>query len=294
MEIKQLKVFVTVAEHMSFSKASQDLGLSQSSISKYIKQLEEEMDAELFARTKKQIALTPAGVVFLAEAEQILKITNDPFEFEENITVGFLPLSMVTFLPELISHIKETLPELKIHFKNYQDNTKIVSDLKEGVIDVAFFNETYTPQGVEVMMVQEDEIVAFQSLDSPFAKLEEISEQDLPHLKYILPPREANPWMLDLFFNYCKMLGFEPEVEYFINPHQMRLALASANLGVALDCISLARLDIANLTYTRMEEKIRTYTRIVMGWIPKPTKMKTIHLFKDYFEEQAANKQTIL
>ena len=293
MEIKQLKVFVTVAEHLSFSKASQELGLSQSSISKYIKRLEEEMDAELFTRTKKQISLTPAGMVFLAEAEQIIKITNDPFEFEENIMVGFLPLSIVTFLPKLIAYVKATLPELKIQVRGYHSNTKIVSDLKEGLIDVAFFNETYTPYDMEVMVVQEEEIVAFQSVDSPFAKLEEITEEDLPNLKYILPPREANPWMFDLFFNYCEMLGFEPEVEYFINPHQTRLALASANLGVALDCISLTQLDIANLIYTRLEEKIRTYTRIVMGWVPKPSKMKTIQLFKDYFETYTANNQNV-
>ncbi|OJJ17600.1 hypothetical protein BKI52_27450 [marine bacterium AO1-C] len=291
MEIKQLKVFVTVAQHMSFSKASQDLNLSQSSISKYIKQLEEEMDAELFTRSKKQIELTPAGEVFLTEAEQIIKITDGTFDFEENISVGFLPLSMLTFLPKLIEFIKKVMPELKIQFNNYHDNNQLIADLKDGVIDVAFFNENYPPEGIESMVVQEDEIVAFQSTSSPFANLEEITESDLAQLKYILPPREANPFVLDLFFNYCEMLGFEPQVEYFINPHQTRLALASANLGVALDCVSLAHLNTPNLIYTRMEEKLRTYVKIMMGWVPKPTKMNTIQHFQKYFEERTANNQ---
>lgn len=289
MEIKQLKVFVTVAELLSFSKASQELNLSQSSISKYIKQLEEEMEVDLFTRSKKQTALTPAGAVFLAEAIQIIKITDGPFDFEENISVGFLPLSVLTFLPKLIEFIKDALPELKIQFKSYHENNKLISDVQEGIVDIAFFNETYAPEGLETLVVQKDEIVAFRSVNSPLADLEEITESDLPRLKYILPPREANPFILDLFFNYCEMLGFEPQVEHFINPHQTRLALASANLGVALDAISLAQLNTPNLAYTRMEEKIRSYTKILMGWVPETSKMSTIQHFQRYFQEQASS-----
>ena len=74
MEIIHLKYFIEVARHQSFSKAAAASHVSQSVVSKLIKDLEQELDATLFDRTSKQVSLTDFGAIFLAEADQVVTL----------------------------------------------------------------------------------------------------------------------------------------------------------------------------------------------------------------------------
>ena len=73
MNTIQLECFVTAAEHLSFSKASQVLKITQPAVSHQIQSLEEELDVKLFDRTGRNVSLTPEGFLFLADARLILK-----------------------------------------------------------------------------------------------------------------------------------------------------------------------------------------------------------------------------
>ena len=73
MNTIQLECFVTVAEHLNFSRASEVLKITQPAVSHQIQTLEEELDVKLFRRTSKSVALTPEGIQFLPDAELILK-----------------------------------------------------------------------------------------------------------------------------------------------------------------------------------------------------------------------------
>lgn len=73
MNTVQLECFVTVAEHLNFSKASRVLKITQPAVSHQIRTLEEELDVKLFNRTSKSVTLTQEGILFLADAQLILK-----------------------------------------------------------------------------------------------------------------------------------------------------------------------------------------------------------------------------
>ena len=73
MNTIQLECFVTVAEYLNFSKASTVLKMSQPAVSHQIQSLEKELDVKLFNRTSKNVTITPEGVLFLADAQLILK-----------------------------------------------------------------------------------------------------------------------------------------------------------------------------------------------------------------------------
>nr|WP_269758419.1 LysR family transcriptional regulator [Thalassobacillus sp. C254] len=72
MDIRHLEYFSEVAKHLSFTKASQTLHVSQPSISKAIKNLEEELGVPLFYRSSKQLDLTDAGKAVLTNAQTVL------------------------------------------------------------------------------------------------------------------------------------------------------------------------------------------------------------------------------
>ena len=73
MNTVQLECFVTVAEHLNFSKASRVLKITQPAVSHQIQTLEEELGVKLFNRTSKNVALTQEGISFFADAQLILK-----------------------------------------------------------------------------------------------------------------------------------------------------------------------------------------------------------------------------
>ena len=73
MNTIQLECFVAVAEHMNFSRASEELKITQPAVSHQIRTLEEELGVKLFKRTSKSVSLTPEGIQFLPDAELILR-----------------------------------------------------------------------------------------------------------------------------------------------------------------------------------------------------------------------------
>lgn len=73
MNTVQLECFLSVAEHLNFSKASRDLKITQPAVSHQIQALEEELEVKLFSRTSKSVSLTPEGILFLSDARLILR-----------------------------------------------------------------------------------------------------------------------------------------------------------------------------------------------------------------------------
>src|ERR1700754_2031107 len=71
-EIWQLRYFIQVAETLHFGRAAERLHISQPPLSRAIRSLEQALGAELFARTKRRVELTPAGAQLLEEARRIL------------------------------------------------------------------------------------------------------------------------------------------------------------------------------------------------------------------------------
>lgn len=72
MNTQQLETFVEVAEHLNFARAAEHLNITTSAVSRQIRSLEEELDTKLFRRSTKSVHLTPAGIIFLNDAKEIL------------------------------------------------------------------------------------------------------------------------------------------------------------------------------------------------------------------------------
>lgn len=292
MELKQLSIFISVAEHLSFSKAAESLSMSQSTASKYIKALENELDVSFFTRQQNQLELTIEGVVFLEEARKILdtsekaRLIVQNASVVSNIKIGFVPLSIITFLPQLVDVMKKEHEDLDIEMDTYYDNDLLLKQLQEDELDVIFYYQTYPQEGIESLLVHEDDIMLIQPVGYKFADVEEITIEHIPQMQYILPPREVNPFLIDAFMANCEVLGFTPEIAFQINPHQARIALVSNGLGVMFDSESLQKLNAPNVIFTPVQEKMRNKARILMGWKASNHKMGTIQYFLDYFQQQ--------
>ncbi|HAS45680.1 MAG TPA: hypothetical protein DCS93_34680 [Microscillaceae bacterium] len=292
MELKQLTIFISVAEHLSFSKAATALSMSQSTASKYVKALEEELEVSFFTRHQNQLNLTIEGKVFLEEARKILNTSEKArliiqnTQIKSSIKIGFVPLSILTFLPSFINAMKEQHLDLELTIDTYYDNELLLKKLKNEEIDVAFYYQTYPQEEIDSVLVHEDDIMLIQPVNYHYAKVKEIGPEHIRDMRYIFPPREVNPFLIDAFLATCKVMGFEPDIAFYINPHQARLALVSNGLGVMFDSESLQQLNTPNVIFTPIKAAFRNKARIFMGWKTNNSKMSAIQYFIDYFDQQ--------
>src|SRR3989337_1818327 len=145
MEDHKLKVFCTVAETKSFSKASEIIHLTQPAVSLLIQAIEEIYETKLFDRASSTVTLTPAGEVLYRYAKDILNLyaaaTKEIGEMtglvKGSISIGASTTVANYLLPVVIADFRKTHPKIKVHL--LVGNTKrVVELLNAGVIDIGF------------------------------------------------------------------------------------------------------------------------------------------------------------
>ena len=119
MNTVQLECFVAVAENLNFSRASEDLKITQPAVSHQIRSLEEELGVKLFRRTSKSVSLTPEGILFLQDANMILKTAMSakerlgsrerPMPFD----IGCHSQAELRLLPPVLKELCRELPALR-------------------------------------------------------------------------------------------------------------------------------------------------------------------------------------
>ena len=117
MEIRQLRYFISVAEHLNFTEAAKQLFVAQPAVSQQIKSLEKEIGIKLFVRDKHSVQLTPAGKVFLNDAIEMLNRFEDVIKKARKaeigevgeLSIGFLNAPVKNFLPGLVKDFRRKL-----------------------------------------------------------------------------------------------------------------------------------------------------------------------------------------
>ncbi len=139
MEIRNIKTFIKVAATQNFSKAAEQLGYSQSTITIQMQQLEKELGTQLFERIGKQVSLTQQGEIFLNHANEIMRVTNEAAVFaresnnpEGTLRIGSVESLATAILPELLLRFHHTCPKVE---------TIIKTDMSDGLINMVKNNE---------------------------------------------------------------------------------------------------------------------------------------------------------
>ena len=147
MELRHLRYFVAVAEELHFGRAAKRLCITQQPLSRQIKDLETELEAKLFYRTKRTVSLTEVGEIFLVEARKILQQTDYAVELVKqasqgkigSITVGFTGSALNIVLPTAVRQLKKFYPQVKLTLKRLQ-TIEQVEALETGQIDLGLLH----------------------------------------------------------------------------------------------------------------------------------------------------------
>lgn len=162
MDFKQIEAFISVAKLKSFSKAANDIFLSQPTISSHISSLEKDLSVQLFDRTSKEVNLTPAGESFLEYAIDIINIRNNAIShvscFNNNICGKLSLLASTTPCNSIV-------PKLILKFSGkYPETTFDVKELSSGNIVKNILNFDHE-LGIVGTYIEDDKIKSYKLLD---------------------------------------------------------------------------------------------------------------------------------
>lgn len=197
MDFRILRYFLTVAKEQSFTKAAEQLHITQPTLSRQLAALEEELGVELLVRSGRHITLTDRGILFKRRALEILDLEEKTLEelkgaeelMEGTITVGCGEFVEVERLAEICKRYREKYPLVQIALHTATADTTYEM-MNKGLVDIGLFMEPVNTEGLDhIRIPNSDYWVVGMRPDDPLAKKEFIEKKDLQDKPLILPER---------------------------------------------------------------------------------------------------------
>ena len=272
MDISQLRYVAAIARVNSFSRAAEQLYVSQSSLSQQIMKLEKEIGYPLFLRTTKRVQLSPEGARFLTQAKCVLREFNT-LEIQVEATRSSLAhtinlgMSMI-YRPDTsqtVSRFMQEHPDIDLNLTSAWE-LEILDMLHTGRIDIGLFGvdwENDDLSGVTVIPIRDEYTVAAVSRQNPLSQREHILLEDLAAEPLIFTSEHSA--VRRLVLQKFRQKGLIPSKVMMINEMETRIHCVRQNLGVALAMNSthhwIGQEDIVLLP---LEPRlVRTYSMVV-------------------------------
>ena len=242
IELRHLRYFVAVAEAGSLTVAAQrKLFTSQPSLSRQIRDLEDEVGAQLLTRSARGIELTPAGRAFLDHARLVLSQVEAAADAARGIAhpakpcfvMGFLTNHELTWMPEAFRILHDELPNIDVMISS-QYSPPLANALLKGTVDAAFLRrEQGFPELAFRHLVKEPLVVVLPS-DHRLAALKAISPADLVGETFVTVSNRATPVLRAVIDNYLKRSGIHITPAHEIDHVVMGMTLIASTRGVGL------------------------------------------------------------
>ncbi len=248
MELRHLRYFVAVAEARSLKLAADEtLHITQPSLSRQIRDLEEEVGTPLFIRGAKGVELTPAGRVFLDHARVMLSQAEAAVQSARRIALPTKPsfaLSFMighdmTWLPEALKLLRNELQNIHVVIST-QNSPQLAAALLHGGIDVAFLRRDDGSDDLEFKPLVEESFEVFLPSDHPFADKAAIDVQEIVGETFISVSGTAlsisgkQPALRRAIDRYLKSNGIEIKPSHEVDNLGGVMSLIASTRGVAL------------------------------------------------------------
>lgn len=240
MDLHQLRVFQAACKSGGFTRASELLHLSQSTVSQHIKQLEEELDCPLFLRVGKRVLITEAGNVLLQYAEKIFHdLKNAEMAVREMnamkrgaVRLGVGATTLTYRLTHVLGDYSRRFPDIELIVLT--GTTEFLLDaVKSQNLDLAIVMSTpVPPQGMTVTPLGHEELVVVMNRQHPLARKSILEPGDLSSLRFIL--YEKNTAMQNLIDRFFESLGVTPRIAMEVESIEAIKSLIRAGLAASI------------------------------------------------------------
>ncbi len=297
IDLRQLRHFVGVAEHLHFGRAASALSLSQPPLSRSIRALEQELGAPLFARTKRRVALTAAGAALLPEARQVLRQVAALQRGAGRLAageigtlgLGFITSAAYNVLPQLLPEFHRRYPGVRLALQEATSDAQLRA-LKAGEIDLGLVVPPTDDHELAYLPVHRDQLIAALPAAGYRRAPPRIALKSLADAPFILFPRPMGIGLYDATVSYCRRAGFSPRIEQEAIQMPTIVSLVAAGMGVALVPASLMHLKRSGVVYRPLVEK-SPLVETALAWKPgndSPSLAALLALARKRYRELAA------
>ncbi len=194
MDINRLNEFIVLATDLNYSRAANELFLTQPALSRHIHDLEEALGAQLFVRDTHKVCLTPIGEMFLADAKDILKkydralekVRDAASDISQQINIGFLGAAVQPFLSMFLNEFEASHPQIHTHLESSHLDP-LIRMLENDRIDICFVThvDDTVMTGIHSETLLSDPLMVVLHPSHPLAERESLSLKDLSDVPFI-------------------------------------------------------------------------------------------------------------
>ena len=239
MEFRHVEAFVSVAELESFTRAGDQLHLSQSAVSQLIRRLEEELREPLFVRNGRRVRLTRTGLELLPSAHEIMKLRTAlaekvaprPEDISGGLRVGTSSAATAFLWARTYQAFALRYPKIELDVRATPQTQNTVEDLLSGELDIGVLPFPISSPRLVGKVLGHHEALLLAAPSHPLAKKRNVTLADLAEARFILYEQRMN--FRALADTYFRELGINPKIVLQSNDTNLIRAMTEVGFGIA-------------------------------------------------------------
>ena len=243
MELRHLRYFVAVAEALSFTKAAEKLRLAQPSLTRQVRNLEDDIGVKLFDRSKRRVTLTEAGRLFLFDSKRVLAICAESVAAVQQVNhgessdlnIGYVANIHYGLLPATLGAFRKLRPGVALNLFDMTSAEQFLA-LDSRKIDLGFVGLPPALSGHALLSecVARDTMLVAIPVGHPLAKNPKLKLADLAPQFFIGRSTKTYPGAREWLTETCQEAGFTPRILQEADSEPILMQFVADGLGVAL------------------------------------------------------------
>lgn len=271
LELDQLRYFLRVADQGNYTRAAEQLSISQSALSRSIQRLEEEIGQPVFERQSRGLLLTESGKLLQKKAAQAIdildavkgEITDDGQT--GRIRVGAIPTVAPFFLPGLLKQFSAAFPHANLIVQE-QTTDVLLKSCSQGEIDLAILAMPVEAKYLEIQSLFDEELLLVLPVDHPLVAKTQIEIGDIDRLPFVL--LGETHCLADNIVSFCRRQSFHPVSVERTSQISMVQELVALSHGVSMIPAMARRCDHSDQRIYRSIGNPPPIRTIAMAWNP--------------------------
>src|SRR6202012_3554712 len=290
--LHHFRLIDTISKEGTLTKAANTLHLTQSALSHQLKELETELDVEIFSRQGKRLHLTEQGYRFLRTSEKILaeiKALEEDINNYKNGKTGKLSISMQCYtayhwLPGIIKYYKKRWPDINIQIMS-EATRRPLEYLMNGDLDIGIIRTQMVNTKIRYEPIFEDRLTAVISKDHPLAKKDVIKITEFHDKELILPLNDPSYQDTPMIEALIQAQQVKPKTLHRIHYTDATIEMVNANLGISViaDWIVEPYLKNKNIVAIPMHHSVASRSWFAATCKQTPAIQNFLECLKMYF-----------